>query len=508
MKNSETRRRFLPGKMGIKGKILAYLALFVAFILSLIWICQIALLFDFYRSHRTSQITNTAEALIANASNEDLESLADKLSASNDLCILLLDENGHRIVSGDHVRFCTIHHMNPRDISKLVADAPEDGSSLLKSMTVIPFENERYKKNRFIGPVPEEAAATGRSLIYVQKIDIGEGKQGTLILDAVITPLQSTIATLKNQFSFIVVAILVATVVIGALIARSISRPIIETNKAAKELGRYRYERPEHGDGYREIAELNETLIRAAVDLNKVDKLQRELMANISHDLRTPLTMIGGYAEVMRDIPDENTPENMQIIIDETNRLTSLVNEVMEFSQIQAGNKPIEKTEYDITEQIGNICTRVSKMTGADGYHTVFDHEDHVRVLADEQAVGQVVYNLLGNALTYTGSDKTVRVCQLLKEKTVRVEIRDSGKGIDPEDLPYIWDRYYRSKENHRRAVIGSGLGLSIVRGILEKHQAAYGVSSGEENGTVFWFELPVVKNEPTEKVKKLSLNS
>jgi signal transduction histidine kinase len=102
-----------------------------------------------------------------------------------------------------------------------------------------------------------------------------------------------------------------------------------------------------------------------------------------------------------------------------------------------------------------------------------------------------VIYNLIGNAMTYTGADRTVRIRQETRDGTVRISIAESGEGIAPDELPYIWDRYYRSRENHRRSVIGSGLGLNICRGILEKHGADYGVRSEPGKGTTFWFELP-----------------
>ena len=295
----------------------------------------------------------------------------------------------------------------------------------------------------------------------------------------------------RTQFFLTVGVILLGTGMVGFTMARSISEPIIETNESAKELSRSRYTRPPHSGGYREIAELNDTLVRAAEDLGKVEDLQRELIANISHDLRTPLTMIVGYAEAMRDMPEEVTPENMQIIIDETNRLNSMVNEVLDFSRLRTGNLELEEKPFNLTAQIREIAGRVSKMTAVDGYRVVFEETEDREVIGDSGRINQVLYNLLGNALTYTGEDKTVRVTQKDAGSRVRVEISDSGEGIPADELPYIWDRYYRSRENHRRAVIGSGLGLNICRGILEKHGADYGVKSGEGQGTTFWFELP-----------------
>ena len=295
----------------------------------------------------------------------------------------------------------------------------------------------------------------------------------------------------RTQFLLTLGAIVLATVLVGFTMARSISEPIIETSEAARELSRSRYTRPPHSGGYREIAELNDTLVRAAEDLGKVEDLQRELIANISHDLRTPLTMIEGYAEAMRDIPEEVTPENMQIIIDETNRLSSMVNEVLDFSRLRTGNLELEKKPFNLTEEIREICNRVGRMTSVDGYTVVFEPAEDRTVVGDRGRIGQVLYNLLGNALTYTGADKTVRITQLDTAVGIRVQISDSGEGIPADELPFIWDRYYRSRENHRRSVIGCGLGLNICRGILEKHGADYGVRSEEGKGTTFWFVLP-----------------
>ena len=310
---------------------------------------------------------------------------------------------------------------------------------------------------------------------------------------------QRVLDAVQTQFWLTVGAILLATALVGFTMARSISEPIIETNEAALELSRSRYTRPPHSGGYREIAELNDTLVRAAEDLGKVEDLQRELIANISHDLRTPLTMIIGYAEAMRDIPEEATAENMQIIIDETNRLNSMVNEVLDFSRLRTGSLELEEKPFSLTGQIREICGRVSKMTAVEGYTVLFDPAEERTVTGDSARISQVIYNLLGNALTYTGEDKTVRITQKDTGSRVRVEITDSGEGIPQDELPYIFDRYCRSRENHRRAVIGSGLGLNICRSILEKHGARYGVKSGDGQGTTFWFELPRAKEETTD---------
>ena len=386
--NLAYREEFFAGRLGIRGKILIYLAILAGFIISTVWMLQGVLFFNVYRGGN-SRNSGAPAVVIRDMSPEDMDALAETIGKDRDVSVLRLD-------------------------------------------------------------------------------------------DAV-----------RRQFLVTVAAILIATCLVGFTMARSISEPIIETNKAARELSRSRYSRPPHSGGYREIAELNDTLVRAAEDLGKVEDLQRELIANISHDLRTPLTMIEGYAEAMRDIPEEITPENMQIIIDETNRLSSMVSEVLDFSRLRTGNLELERRDFNLTALIREITDRVSKMSAVEGYTVLFEAEADYTVSGDRGRISQVLYNLLGNALTYTGEDQTVKVIQKVVGSNIRVEISDSGEGIPADELPYIWDRYYRSRENHRRSVIGSGLGLSICRSILEQHGVRYGVRSEEGRGTTFWFELP-----------------
>ena len=218
-----------------------------------------------------------------------------------------------------------------------------------------------------------------------------------------------------------------------------------------------------------------------------MEGLRKELLANVSHDLRTPLTMIQGYAEVMRDLPGENTPENVQIIIEETERLTSLVNDLLDLSRLESGAITLERTRFDLTQSIRAILRRYDKLAS---YSFPFEAEEDVFVTADELKISQVVYNLVNNAITYAGEDKTVTLRQTVENGKVRISVSDTGEGIPQDKLKDIWERYYKVDKEHKRAQVGTGLGLSIVKNILELHGGAYGVESEEGKGSTFWFEL------------------
>ena len=489
------RETFFAGRVGIRGKILIYLMILAGFMLSLVWVSQSALLFSIFERSAAAQVTGAAQQLRDQMEKEWAEPLAERLGAENDLGIWLLDQEGNVLFAAGRTRYTPFENISREEAEAWYAKAPGNGRAHLESIRYIPEVEEEKKENAPGNRSGRRDEAEEQALVLVQRSPLPDGEDpGVLMVITRITPLRSTRSAMRNQFLLIVVAVMLATGLVGYTMANSVSEPIIETNQAALALSRSRYTRPPHSGGYREIAELNDTLVRAAEDLNRVEDLQRELIANISHDLRTPLTMIEGYAEAMRDIPDENTPENMQIIIDETKRLSSMVNEVLDFSRLRTGNLELRKTRFDMTELVSSICERVSKMSSVEGYTVLFDGKDPVYVQADYGRMEQVLYNLLGNALTYTGDDRTVRVREERKDGKIRISISDSGEGIAPDELPYIWDRYYRSRENHRRAIIGSGLGLNICRSILEKHQALYGADSEIGKGTTFWFELPEEK--------------
>ena len=339
----------------------------------------------------------------------------------------------------------------------------------------------------------QTSKSDNQNMVYADIIPLDDGSECFLLVTSSITPLSNTVEIIKGQLYIVSIVFIVLAVLISLFASRKIAKPISKTNKAAKELAKKNYDVNFDATGYIEVEELNETLNYAKTELAATEKLQKELIANISHDLRTPLTMITGYGEVMRDLPGENTPENIQIIIDEATRLSSLVNDLLDLSKLQSGAIQPQKERYCLTDSIDDIFVRYAKLKEQDGYNISFESKEKVYVYADELKISQVIYNLVNNAINYVGEDKTVIVTQKIIDKRVRIEVSDHGEGIAPEKLEYIWDRYYKVDKEHKRGVIGSGLGLSIVKSILDAHNAHYGVRSTVGEGSTFWFELDVV---------------
>ena len=218
--------------------------------------------------------------------------------------------------------------------------------------------------------------------------------------------------------------------------------------------------------------------------------MQRDLIANASHDLRTPLTMLKAYAEMIRDLSGDNPVkrnEHLQVIIEETDRLTALVNDILDLSKYENGKMTLERSEFDMEERLNEIVDRYRGLSEVSGYTFTLETDGPAPVCCDAGKIEQVICNLMNNAMNYTGEDKQIFVRLSHEQDGIRIAVRDTGKGMDQETLSRIFDKYYRS-ENYKRAVRGTGLGLSIVKAILRMHDYAFGVDSTVGVGSTFWF--------------------
>jgi len=473
----------LKHKISIKWKIFAYFIGFSIISLVLLWIFQIVFLNDFYKFIKINQLKTYADSLTSNIDNVKFDSSLGKALADKEICIAIFSESGMLVYSSDILRNCVIHKM-PQPMLFSFAKELNDNN--------INFIEHNNSNIRFSQRLKDFSPG---NILSVTKATTSNGKSYYILLNSAIVPVSATVSTLRTQLIYVTLIMLILSFLLSLSISKKIADPIIKINKKARTLATGDYSTTFNNEGYSEISELAETLNYTANELSKVEKLRQELIANISHDLRTPLTMITGYGEVMRDLPGENTPENIQIIIDEAKRLTSLVNNVLDISKLQSGVQPLSLMPFNLTKLIDEITVRYTKLTEKDEYNITFEKNEEIFVNADEVQITQVLYNLLNNAVSYTGNDKKITIKQIIIDNKVRIEIIDTGEGIAKENLPYVWDRYYKVTGNHKRAQIGTGLGLSIVKEILKLHNAEFGVDSQVGIGSTFWFELPIIND-------------
>ncbi len=466
---------------GVKLKMWEYFCMFAIQLLVVIWLLQVVFLQYYYIGAMAKETLGNARQLVRLYKENKLDEETVRNNAyKNNLSIVITDKNGNVISASDAMGV-----MDPSSVIRLnmygqsIGNLKEAIAKSAQGEVYYRLENDDTKsKVLFYAAFTQEGVEPGGSYIYVM---------------SQIEPIDSVISVMQGQFIIITIISLVVALTFAYLIALKFSRPVEKLTESARELALGNTDVTFKTDeAFGEIAELSSALNYAASEIIKSNQLRRELMANVSHDLRTPLTMIKMYAEMIRDISGDNKEKrekNLKIIIDETDRLSLLVNDILDLSKIES-SQDLELENFDICQMIQSILERFSVMT-QQGYTFSVEAPEALTVRGDVSRIQQVIYNLLGNAINYTGEDKKVTIRVTRKEKTAKVEIIDTGNGIPKEELANVWDRYYRAK-THVRSKIGTGLGLSIVKSILIAHNADFGIESTLGVGSNFWFELKI----------------
>ncbi len=286
--------------LGIYLQILLGFGGFTLVTVVLLWVFQIALLGPFYQLIKTDQVENTAEAVLRQLDQpqEQLSQAVEDLCYDTQISILVSDENG-RLLAGSFAS---------EKQSPLRAALSQGGISSQVMLSQL-YNDVNLQGGRLEETFPLGQGDSSPQVVLYGRIQRNSSGQARMVLmESEITPVGSTVETLKVQLLCLTGVMVVLGLLLALFIARRIARPIAAINQAAKQLGQGNYAISLEESGTREVTELAQTLNYAAGELSKVGEMRRELLANVSHDLRTPLTMIKGYSEVMRDLPGENTP--------------------------------------------------------------------------------------------------------------------------------------------------------------------------------------------------------
>lgn len=444
-------------------------------VLVLLWLFQIVFLQKFYTTMRQDDVKSSAITMINEYGKDGYEKVFDKLAYENEICIKVVDIYGLRtIYSNDDVMGtnCLIH--GPSRVYDYLMELKQSESGVISHKVKNPQTNY-------------DTLLLG-SLLF----DKDGHVSAYMLINATLEPVGSTVEILKKQFIIVTGILVLIGIALSVIISKSIAEPIINITKSADRLAKGDYSAEFDGGNYKELQQLANTLNYASTEISKVDMMQRDLIANVSHDLRTPLTMVKAYAEMIRDLSGNNPAkreEHLNIIIEETDRLALLVSDMLDLSKLENGNLKLNCSEMNVTAKIREIVDRYRGVSEKNGYTITFTPDDEVTVSCDIVKIEQVIYNLLNNAINYTGDDKKVFIRQINEKNYVKIEVTDTGDGISEENIKLIFDKYYRSK-NHKREVVGTGLGLSIVKAVLKLHNYPYGVQSTLGEGSTFWFKI------------------
>ena len=461
-------------RQSIENRIAFTLIGYTIFIVLLLWAFQILFLNSYYHTMRRNAVMKAGSEIAAAAKGETLESTIESICYQNRMSCLVFDSSGRETISVDMLGRMSFIHSPLRHSMDEVVKPVINGE---KNEAVFRFKEQRFKNE---------------AIIYARTATNANNEKITILLNAQLSPVDATKEILQSQIKLIAVMLIAIALLLSKFAAAKLSNPIKEITNKAKRLANGDYIADYDGGGVYEIDQLAQALNFSAEGLSKVEELRRELVANVSHDLKTPLTMIKAYAEMIRDLTGDDKQrrdEQLEVIISESDRLTALVTDLIRTSR-EEQNKQYKKEQFSPKEMIENIAARFSQLHS--DYTIITELQTDSIAIADRESIGQVLYNLISNAINYTGEDKTVKVDLFsVSDETLRIEISDSGKGIPPEELPLIWERYYRSKNTHQRPVAGTGLGLSIVKSALAGQNLKFGVMSEIEKGSTFWFELP-----------------
>jgi signal transduction histidine kinase len=474
----------------LKWKIYLAFMTFSILLLLILWLFQVAFLDRFYKAIKINDVKRTASTIEKNINSESLDALIESLALSNDVFIEIIFEDLSTLSSSHTLQNFSNFTMLSYEKKQILENTWNQGGETLEYFSRDGLKAPPPTSDDYQNRPPPRPTDFQASILYTKIITNEKDESVALLINSLIVPVDATTNTLRVQLYYISGLMILFSVFLAFVIAKRIAAPIEKINLSAKSLAKGQYDIRFAGGGYKEINELADTLNHTATELSKVESLRQELIANITHDLRTPLTMISGYAEAMRDLPGEMNEENLNIIMEETKRLTTLVNDVLDLSKLQSGINQLSLDSFAFTETIAQTVSRLQSLLKNEGYLIDFSFDEAINLIADEVKIQQAFYNLLINAIHYTGSDKCIHVVQETTPDTVTLKIIDSGFGIEEKDLPYIWDRYYKSNQSHRRAVTGTGLGLSIVKSIISSHGGTYGVHSVPGEQSEFWFTL------------------
>ena len=463
----------------IKHKL--WLAIFgmTALVIVAIWICQVVLLEQTYMAEKKTEIMDSTKTVVSIINDKGvLLAAADlkEIAADNNYCIEVTE-----YLNGAPSQRMTMQPVGSRNI----LDTNE--GVRLGMLQLLEQSSQEYVFSDNLQAAHEPRYYVGASYQNSSQSEY------IVMVASELAPVQEAVSTIRMQLIWITAVLLLVATISSFVIARSLTKPILQVSAAAQEIAKGNLNTYVDIRSKDELGRLGNDFNAMSKEISKANSLQRELIANVSHDIRTPLTMIKGYAETIKDLTGdikEKRDAQLDIIIDESNRLNGLVNDILDLSKLQAGQITPEYSQFDLAAKLRDIIHRYDLLTTNEGYQFTLTAPAKVMVYADELKIEQVIYNLVNNATNHTGPDKKVFVVLEDEPNRAVVKVIDTGVGIEKKYLPLIWDRYYKPYKKKDRKGMGTGLGLSIVKGILQMHHFNFGVTSTKGQGSTFWFEV------------------
>lgn len=462
-------------KKSLQFKIWLYFILFSAAIMIVLWLLQIVFLNNFYTHMKTKEIEDIGNKLVEEYGSENFTEILATTSLQEGIAIHILDGSGNVLYPLENI----LEIINPQRF---------DFDSFVTFLNNL-FESE----DNYVVYTREDPRFAKPALVYGGILENQASSNYFLYIYSLLEPVDSTASVLQNQLIIVTLISLILSIGISYIISRRIIKPIVNITESATRLGKGDLDVSFIKGDYTEIDNLADTLNLTSKELKKTDELRRDLIANVSHDLKTPLTLIKSYGEMIRDISGDNKEKrdkHVDTIIEEADKLAHLVNDMLDLSKMEAGLYDLNIESFNIKELTENILERFDYFVDKQGYSFAIESIESPIVKGDKEKIHQVIYNLVSNAINYSLDHKEIRIVIKEDKDQIIYEVIDRGEGIGPEDIDSIWDRYYRVGKGHKRTTVGTGIGLSIVKTILEAHKSNFGLESELARGSCFYFSL------------------
>ncbi len=466
----------------IRVKLWLGMMVLVGTIILLLWLFQIVFLEKFYSFLEVNEITNNAYKIIKEiGTTEDTGELniTDKLISQTDdyiykkqLTVEVIDTSYKIIYRGSS------------GYNKAIP-------GIMKEAAAIAVENALMGKEYNQKVIHPKFGY--QFMIIGLPIKSNNKMLGAMLVTMPMAAVEDTADLLKKQLIFIIGILLFVSIFLSYHLSKRFTAPILMISKQAESYtsGQFLTRINDMEDD--EIGQLAKRMNEMGDALMKNEVLQKEIIANVSHELRTPLTLIRGYAETLRDVTGENPDKrkkHLAIIVEETERLSNIVEDILNLSQLQSGTQPLQIESFSLKEMLMKMKTHYEIQEEAKSFQIDKAMGLQENLLGDQKKIEQVLYNLIDNAFRHSNVGDMVEITVKQNLNRVRIEVTDHGEGISQEDLEHIFERYYRGKRTDGKKVKGTGLGLAIVKSIMELQQMPYGVNSELGKGATFWFEL------------------
>ncbi len=473
--------------------IFMFVGLTVCMILTVV-IINVNFLESYYISDKTNEFEHMYEELKSAVEKEETSEEILSLSEKNNMSFLYFDA-----ASGEIYSNVQDMRMMQQQMSGYMLDQIQEEGTVIKS-------TEEYEITRSTDPM--------NSTDYLEMW--GSFQNGSFFLMR--SPLESiqTSVGLSNQFLVIIGGIVTA---IGILLAwyfsNRLTKPILELTNLSDRMADLDFEEKYTGGGSNEIGVLganfnrmseklestiselksaNNSLQKDIEQKEETEKMRDEFFGNVSHELKTPIALIQGYAEGLKE--DVNTDAESRdyycdVIIDEARKMNDMVKQMLELNELEFGNEEVVFERFDLAEMIKGVLQSMEIMAQQQDATVIYRQDSPVYVWADEYQTEQVFRNYMSNAFHHLDGDRVIEVKIRVADGKARTSVFNTGSPIPEADLEHIWDKFYKVDKAHTRSYGGNGIGLSIVKAVMESFRQQYGVKNFD-NGVEFWFELDV----------------